>query len=78
MVIRQKNRKNNMIDQFVAADEVDYWVDTQKMALYISIRGKQMQVGKSRQREKLLQGLDRIYDAVQKDGFIDLTKVLNG
>lgn len=78
MIIRLKNADRTVTDLIVSKEEVDYWVDTNMMALILEIRGKKYTAAKSRVYAKLSDALDRVYDAVSSDGFLDTTTILKG
>lgn len=76
MIIRYRNSSGEITDLFADSDDIDYWVDTQKMALYLEIRGKKILAAKSKLEKRLLDGMDRIYEAAKTDGFADLTSLV--
>lgn len=77
MIVRYKKSSGEIVDLLANASELDYWVDTQKSALYIQQSGeKAVLVAKSKMEKRLFTGLDRIYAAVKTDGFADVSSLL--
>lgn len=74
MLIRIKNTDKTIEDILVQPDQVDCWIDTERGSLYIEINGKKRLLKKSRKEKLLFEMMDRIYDAMRKNTFLDLTE----
>lgn len=77
MIIRYKNSKNEIKDEFVFENDVDYWADTVKMQVIMEFNGKKHVVFRSKVYDRLSKAIDIIYQCLKEnpDGFIDTTSL---